>query len=109
MLYTQKDIREVKEIIQKVLNPEKIILFGSYATGRINDGSDLDLMILVKDELTRKEKRAMLFSLRSLFFDNDFEVDLILNSINNFNAFKEYIGSIYYSASRDGKVLWTKN
>jgi len=48
------DIEKIKpEIIERLkpLNPDKIILFGSYAYGTPTDESDIDLFLL-KDELT---------------------------------------------------------
>jgi predicted nucleotidyltransferase len=47
------DIEEVKkEIIEKLkpLNPEKIILFGSYAYGTPDANSDIDIYVVTKDE-----------------------------------------------------------
>ena len=47
------DIEEVKkEIIERLkpLNPDKIILFGSYAYGTPNEDSDIDLYVVTKDE-----------------------------------------------------------
>ncbi len=48
-----QNIEEIKsEIIKrlKTLNPEKIILFGSYAYGTPTKDSDIDLYIVTKDD-----------------------------------------------------------
>ena len=53
------DIEELKPLIierLKPLNPDKIILFGSYAYGTPNENSDIDLFLL-KDDLTIEETR----------------------------------------------------
>jgi len=53
------DIEKVKpEIIERLkpLNPDKIILFGSYAYGKPNDESDIDLFLL-KDDLELDDSR----------------------------------------------------
>jgi predicted nucleotidyltransferase len=53
------DIEKIKpEIIEKLkpLDPDKIILFGSYAYGEPNEESDIDLF-LVKDNLTADERK----------------------------------------------------
>lgn len=47
------DIEKLKdEIVQqlKPLNPYKVILFGSYAYGKPNENSDIDLYIVTQDE-----------------------------------------------------------
>ncbi|MEA3353781.1 MAG: nucleotidyltransferase domain-containing protein [Campylobacterota bacterium] len=53
------NIEELKpQIIERLkpLNPDKIILFGSYAYGTPNEDSDIDLFLL-KDDLTINETR----------------------------------------------------
>ena len=53
------DIEKIKdEIVEalKPLKPNKIILFGSYAYGKPNEDSDIDLFLL-KDDLSLKEVR----------------------------------------------------
>lgn len=40
---------KITEIVDKIAsgyNPDKIILFGSYATGNPNEDSDLDLFVI---------------------------------------------------------------
>ena len=47
------DIEQIKlEIIERLkpLNPNKIILFGSYAYGKPREDSDIDLYIVTNDE-----------------------------------------------------------
>ena len=51
------DIEKIKkEIIQRLapLNPEKIILFGSYAWGNPNEDSDIDLYVVTNDNIMPK-------------------------------------------------------
>jgi len=54
------NIEELKPLIVerlKPLNPDKIILFGSYAYGTPNEDSDIDLFLL-KDGLNKHNIRA---------------------------------------------------
>ena len=47
------DIEKLKdEIVERLkpLDPDKIILFGSYAYGTPNEDSDIDLYVVTKDE-----------------------------------------------------------
>jgi predicted nucleotidyltransferase len=44
----------IEEIVNRVLQsvqPEKIILFGSHAYGQPHEGSDLDILVIVKSDL----------------------------------------------------------
>ena len=55
------------EIVERLapLEPEKIILFGSYAYGSPREDSDIDLFLLMKKPKENIEAKA-LFSLRDL-------------------------------------------
>jgi len=77
------DIEELKPLIierLKPLNPNKIILFGSYAYGTPNEDSDIDLFLL-KDDLTiddtryyQREARKMLLDLRLKYKINGIDI-----------------------------------
>jgi uncharacterized protein len=44
--------REIQNILEQLIHqykPEKVILFGSLANGRINQGTDIDLFIIKTD------------------------------------------------------------
>ena len=54
------DIEILKhEIVERLkpLNPDKIILFGSYAYGTPNEDSDIDLYVVTKDEFIPQSYR----------------------------------------------------
>ena len=44
-----KEIRNIVKQLLRVYKPEKIILFGSMANGKIKDSSDIDLFIIKND------------------------------------------------------------
>lgn len=72
--YKQK-IPEMKEKIVKEFNPEKIILFGSYAWGNPTDDSDIDLFIIKKSVLSRLERQM---ELRRKLWGSDIPMDLLV-------------------------------
>jgi predicted nucleotidyltransferase len=56
------DIAELKPLIVerlKSLNPDKIILFGSFAYGTPNENSDIDLFLVKDDEDNNIEAKAL--------------------------------------------------
>ncbi len=77
------DIEKLKPIIiekLKPLNPDKIILFGSYAYGAPNEDSDIDLFLL-KDDLTleetryyQREARKRLLDIRRIYKTNGIDI-----------------------------------
>lgn len=42
----RKIIRDISRVLEKNYTPERIVLFGSYATGRQKAESDIDLLIV---------------------------------------------------------------
>ncbi|MDO8683918.1 MAG: nucleotidyltransferase domain-containing protein [Armatimonadota bacterium] len=66
-------IRELSSRIAREFNPEKIILFGSYAYGVVSEDSDVDLLVVLPFE--GKGFRKSLEILNKV--DPHFPVDLI--------------------------------
>ena len=44
----KKEIDSIAEQLKEKYNPEKIILFGSFARGEFNEDSDIDLFVVKK-------------------------------------------------------------
>lgn len=108
-MYQNEDINIIRDTILKEINPYQILLLGSYATGKQTEESDIDLMILVKEEISRKEKLNILFKIEKRFLKLKYDIDIILKNWAEFNKYKKYIGTVNYDVSRECKILWTKN
>lgn len=88
------------EAIIPEYNPEKIILYGSYAKGTNHMESDIDIAIIVKEvEGSFLEKEARLYKIRR-GIDSNIE-PILLESNNDRSGFLEHILSY-------GEVLFTK-
>jgi predicted nucleotidyltransferase len=72
-------IEEIKDKIVAEINPEKIILFGSYAWGAPNENSDVDLLIVKKTDDTRRTAREIDGSI----FPRPFPIDIIVYTPEN--------------------------
>ncbi len=107
-MYQKEELNEIRDVILSEIEPFQIVLFGSYATGKQNEDSDIDLMILIKEVITRKEKLNILFNIEKRFLKLKYDIDIILKNWNEFNKYKKYIGTVNYDVSREGKILWTK-
>lgn len=95
----------VTEIVKRVLAvaaPDKIILFGSAAEGRITRDSDIDLLVVEQapGDL-RKESVKIDAALSGL----GYPFDVIVISSDWFEASKNVIGGIAYPANKYGKVI----
>ena len=71
-----KEIKSYVEKIKKRYNPQKVILFGSYANGKPNEDSDVDLLVIMDTKL-RSIQQAV-FIRREL--PSPFPLDLIVKT-----------------------------
>ena len=65
-------LKDIIERILKVAQPEKIILFGSYARGEATEESDIDILIIQPSDLPRYKRSAPVrMALKGLFPSKD--------------------------------------
>jgi len=107
-MISDQAIQEISNQIAKEFSPQKIILFGSYARKEANEQSDLDLFIMLENEPDRSLKKQILKTLRLKFFDLNFPIDIIINSKERYEKFKNYVGTVFYDICKEGVVLWTR-
>jgi len=102
----QLDDALINEIVRRVLaiaKPDKIILFGSAATGKMTRNSDIDLLVIEPnpgDE--RRESVQVGDALRGL----GYPFDVIVIKSDWFEASKNVVGGIAYPANKYGKVIY---
>ena len=96
----------VEEIVRRILAaaaPDRIILFGSAATGEMTRDSDIDLLIVERDPGDqRKESVKIDATLSGL----GYPFDVIVISSEWFEASKNVIGGIAYPAHKYGRTLY---
>ncbi len=97
----------IEEAAQRLVahahRPVKVILFGSYARGEADEGSDLDLMVVERD---LPDKAAEYLRLKQALGRVGVGVDLLLFSEHEFERRSQVPGTIPYWASKEGKVLF---
>jgi predicted nucleotidyltransferase len=109
-MVTQSTIQQIVDRI-KQFDPEKIILFESYAYGTPNDASDIDLFVVKNIDMqdirqTRIEIRRSLFNIR---WENKIEIDLIVDNEDHIN-YRINIGDKFYEElTTKGKILYAKH
>lgn len=109
---TMIDIEKVKiEIVERLmpLDPDKIILFGSYAYGTPNEDSDIDLF-LVKDNLSpdaidRYELDASK-NITDLIYKHKIGFDVLSASSNFLNSVDDYFYKV--DILQNGRVLYER-
>ncbi len=104
----KRELKRITDTIVRKYRPEKIILFGSYAWGRPNRDSDVDLFVVKQ---TKKRRMDREYELRMKLFEDRFPpMDLLIYTPHELqeritkdrNLFLEDIVS-------HGVVLYSKN
>ena len=103
MTINESLIREVVGKILTVAHPERVILFGSAATGVITPDSDVDLLVIEKDVGNPREETL---KIRKALTGFDMPVDVIVMASDRFEETRNVIGGIAYPANKYGKVIY---
>ena len=104
------DIEKIKgEIVEKLkpLNPDKIILFGSYANGTPNEDSDIDLFLL-KDDLSLEQTREYEINASMQIYDLVKKYKIGFDILSAPTAYIETREDYFYKVDilQNGKVLY---
>ena len=96
----------IAEIVRRVLTvakPEKIILFGSAATGGMTRDSDIDLLIVESESVDEREQYVRI---RRALRHMGYPFDILFISAHSFEAGKNIIGGIAYPANKHGRAIY---
>lgn len=99
---------KISEIVKKIAtgyNPDKIILFGSYASGNPNDDSDLDLFVIKDTDLPRPQRTVQV---RKMLYGSMVPIDLIVYTPKEIDESKENRFSFVYEVLNTGKTLYER-
>ena len=103
------DIEKIKlKIVEALipLNPEKIILFGSYAYGTPTEDSDIDICVVEKDYENRWEEKS---KIRKALSGIKIAKDILNPKLDEFEFYSQEINSVYYDIDKQGILLWQQN
>jgi len=103
MTVEQEFVSEIVSRILAVARPDRILLFGSAATGEMTSDSDIDLLVLESSpDNTREESVRVRGALGGL----GFAFDVIVMKTERFEETKDVIGGLAYPANKYGKVIY---
>jgi len=102
-----------KEIVERLkpLNPDKIILFGSYAYGKPDENSDIDLYIVTNDDFVPQSWRDkseiyLKFSKKLRDLQKTIPIDLIVHTRKMYEKFAKLNSSFYKHSILKGEQIW---
>lgn len=98
---------KIKEAVRKIVDferPKRVILFGSAARGDMNINSDVDFLVVTRDEVEspRKESVRIRRALRGL----SMPMDILVISEERLKELGNRPGLVYREALRGGKVVY---
>ena len=96
-------VGEIVKRILEVAEPQRVILFGSAATGEMTKDSDVDLLVL---ESTPNDSRQESVRIRQAMRGLGYPFDIIVMAVERFEESKNIIGGIAYPAHKYGKVIY---
>ena len=97
---------KIDRIVQRLVrrfHPEKVILFGSWARGDAGANSDVDLLVVMPVNGSRRRKVVEMLAALN---DIPLPVDVVLATPQEFVDHADIVGTIVYPAVREGKVLY---
>jgi len=98
---------KVEQAVRKIIEvgrPLKVILFGSYVSGKAKAGSDLDVLVVSDDSIenTRKESVRIRRSLKGILMP----IDILVVRERRYNDLKDRPGLVYQEIAKTGKVVY---
>jgi len=93
----------VRRIVEK-FDPERIVLFGSYARGEAGPDSDVDLLVVMPVSGSCWEKSI---EIGAVVNDVPIPKDILVATPYEAERFRDVIGTIIRPAFREGRILYS--
>jgi len=105
-MISKENITDIARKIAEHFNPDKIILFGSYAWGKPGRDSDLDLFVIM-ESTERPIKRAA--SLRRVLKDLYVPMDILVRTPEELKHRIDIGDPFIKKILRDGQVIYARD
>ncbi len=99
---------QIKHLVQKIVevsSPQKVILFGSYATGHITPDSDLDVLV-IKESLEPRFKRTR--EIRKSLRGSKIPLDILMYTPSEIKEWENVKTVFITRVLREGKVVYER-
>lgn len=97
------DAREITARILRVIQPRKIVLFGSRARGECRSDSDWDILVVADSTQPRYQRSPPLYG---AFSDLRQPVDILVYTPEEVEEWRQVESAFVTTAMREGKVLY---
>lgn len=100
--------QQIEKMAQRIVDhfhPDKIVLFGSFARGTPGPDSDVDLLVILPIEGSKREK---IVEIRIALSGFDVPKDIIVATPDEAKRFGRLVGSILMPALTEGRVIYER-
>ena len=101
----QVTIQDMVSRIVAQFAPERIILFGSHATGTAAADSDVDLLVVMYPIESASRQIA---EIRTALADVPVAKDVVVGTPEYFERHRDVVGTVVWPAVREGRVLYER-
>ncbi len=100
--------RLIDEMVRRIVDrfdPEKVILFGSWARGTAGPDSDVDLLVVLGNAVPKRKKRVQI---REALHGIGVAKDIAVVSSEELERLRDIPGTIAFPAAREGLLLYER-
>lgn len=99
-------LEEVVRRIVSAVDPDRIVLFGSQAEGTAGEGSDLDLLVVMRSDLPRPRRAAAVYrALAGLLIPKD----VVVYTPEEVDLWRDVPEAFVTTVLRRGRVLYERH
>ena len=98
----------ITDMVQRIVDgfgPQKVILFGSHARGLAGPDSDVDLLVAMAVDGSKRQQRV---AIRSALNSMGLAKDIIVATPDEMERYQNLPGTLIRSEVRQGKVLYER-
>jgi predicted nucleotidyltransferase len=97
--------KEIRQMVRRIVSGFAPILFGSHARGDAGADSDVDLLVVMPVEGSRREKAV---EIGVALHEIRLPKDIIVTTPEAFESRKEVVGTIERLSATEGRVLYAR-
>ncbi|MFA6535760.1 MAG: nucleotidyltransferase domain-containing protein [Candidatus Babeliales bacterium] len=105
-MISKETINSVTQRLVKAYNPVAIYLFGSYAWGNPNAGSDLDLLVIIENTNQKPHNRCEIGS--EALWDIMVPKDLLVYTTEEFKQRAGDLTTLCHKVQKEGRLLYAR-